>query len=79
MDVPHEHVLVILRKAKQLTQAQLATRAAMNRSTLAHYERGALRCLPADKLYRLARALDTTMDDLYERLHPEEVAYASTP
>jgi transcriptional regulator with XRE-family HTH domain len=72
-------VLVALRKAKHLTQAQLATLAAMNRSTLAHYERGALRCLPAVKLYRLARALDTTMDDLFARLHPEEVTHASGP
>lgn len=61
--------LITLRKAKRLTQQQLATLAAMNRSTLAQYESGKLHLLPADKLYRLAQALDLTMETLYRRLY----------
>lgn len=65
--------LITLRKAKGLTQEQLAKLAAINRSTLAQYESGKLHLFPIDKLYRLAQALDLTMETLYRRLYPESV------
>ena len=67
----HTKALITLRKAKSLTQEQLATLAQVNRSTLAQYESGKLRVMPAEKVYRLARALQMPMELLYVSLYPE--------
>lgn len=67
----YNQALITLRKARSLTQEQLATLAQVNRSTLAQYESGKLRVMPAEKVYRLARALQMPMELLYVSLYPE--------
>jgi len=55
--------IAILRKARGLTQVQLAERLGVAQQTLAHYEAGRLRLL-AGALPVLAEELDTSIDAL---------------
>ena len=54
----------MLRQRQQLTQAGLARRAGVDRSTLSKVESGAYRSTPVWYVRKLARALDTTTDFL---------------
>ena len=53
-----------VRRAKNLTQEQLATLAALNVITVSRLENGTAKAVYADTVVALARALGVTMDSL---------------
>lgn len=57
--------IATLRKARGLTQVQLAEQLGVAQQTLAHYEAGRLRLL-ASTLAKLADVLDTPVEDLID-------------
>ena len=62
-----------LRKQKNLTQAQLADRLGVDRSTVACWETG--KCKPtADKLVKVADVLGCTVDELLREEKEENIA-----
>lgn len=60
--------LQTIRKAKGLSQSQLANASGVNRRTLQDYEQGSkdINKVAGITLYKLAQALDCTIEDLLE-------------
>ena len=61
-----------IRRAKDLTQWQLAEKAGVSRASIARYEAN-LTTPTVDQLNKVAKALDTTIDDLINDT-PEEAS-----
>ncbi len=59
---PLAEKLIELRKAKGMTQSRIAEELNINRSTYAYYERSTTP--PVEVLRKLAKLLDTTVDDM---------------
>lgn len=53
------------RKEKRMTQAELAAKSGVSRVTISGLENGTLRATSSTTLLKLARALDTTVDQIF--------------
>lgn len=53
------------RKEKRMTQAELSAKSGVSRATISGLENGTLRATSSKTLLRLARALDTTVDQIF--------------
>jgi transcriptional regulator with XRE-family HTH domain len=61
----------LLREDRKYTQQELADLVNLKRTSITNVERGTQR-LMADQLLAVARALDTTVEDLFDGVSPEE-------
>lgn len=53
------------RKENNMTQEELATRSGVSRATISGLENGSLRATSSKTLLKLARALNTTVDQIF--------------
>lgn len=53
------------REAKNLTQEQLEAKSGVSRTTISGLENGTVRATTTKTLLKLARALDTTVDQIF--------------
>lgn len=53
------------RKEKKMTQEELATKSGVSRATISGLENGTVRATSSKTLVKLARALDTTVDQIF--------------
>ena len=53
------------RKEKNMTQEELATKSGVSRATISGLENGTVRATSSKTLVKLARALDTTVDQIF--------------
>lgn len=66
-----------LREAKELTQEQLASKVKMPHNTIHRYENDYKNRIPPERLERIAKALDTTVSNIY--LYKENPALLENP
>lgn len=55
------------RKEKNMTQEELAAKSGVSRATISGLENGTVRATSSKTLVKLARALDTTVDQIFFR------------
>jgi transcriptional regulator with XRE-family HTH domain len=72
-------VIRTLREQKKLTQGQLAIKAGVGRSTVTMIESGQREHITVDVLAKLAKALDTTPNDILERTGLKRPSPGSDP
>jgi transcriptional regulator with XRE-family HTH domain len=53
------------RKEKNMTQEELAAKSGVSRATISGLENGTVRATSSKTLVKLARALDTTVDQIF--------------
>lgn len=53
------------RKAMKMTQTELAVKSGVSRATISGLENGTLRATSSTTLLKLARALETTVDQIF--------------
>lgn len=53
------------RKEKKMTQEELAAKSGVSRATISGLENGTVRATSSKTLVKLARALDTTVDQIF--------------
>jgi transcriptional regulator with XRE-family HTH domain len=53
------------RKEKKMTQEELSAKSGVSRTTISGLENGTLRATSSKTLLKLARALDTTVDQIF--------------
>lgn len=60
------HKLKIAREAKKMTQEELAAKSGVSRATISAIENGGEHMPGLNTLFKLANALSTTVDDVFD-------------